>query len=281
MQPDPLGLYAGDADYYRDESTNPTNASDSMGLFPSLSAKKATGVLLGDLGAFVWGIKWAIAPKAESPLGGFIVQHVDIRVKLEGKKQTTLAQFYQAFANNPLFQGLVNADSLDYWEAWTVKPGKTAPVEEGTLPKGYIDAFQKMGVVMPGNIATIVSSDDYMWPWDKRADGNAKGDVTFKGEAWYFELPGRPCKPNDPRGDPFVWSSVEVFLKFLGFKKNEPGALAGILWYQRDSDFTAARKRDLMAQMHGNKVDHSIEVSWDEAIAKKTKLVSAVPADAA
>jgi hypothetical protein len=142
--------------------------------------------------------------------------------------------------------------------------------------------FRKMGVAIPQGFK-VIAHDWYYWPWDARSKGKANGSVTFKGQAWYFELPGRKCNPpigfgpRDPTLDPYQWTSPEVFLKYLGFRKEVPGAMAGNLWYITDSKFAAAKKQELMAQMHGNVVNHDLKVKWDETIDKKTKLVSAVP----
>src|SRR5262249_55185032 len=159
-----------------------------------------------------------------------------------------------------------------YWEAWIVKGGKTEPEERSSLSKDWIDTFKKMGVVMPGNIASLRADDWYAWPWNKRGNGRAEGQVTFEGKAWYFELPGRPCQPLASRGDPVHWSSPEFFLQYLGFEKGARRALAGNLWYQPESKFAAPKKRELMAQLHGNTVDHSLSVKWNEAVDNKSKL---------
>jgi RHS repeat-associated protein len=270
---DPLGAVAG-LNFYKYANNQPTLLLDPSGLFPQLGADKATGVLRGDLGAIVWGIKWKVKPKAESRLGGFIVQHIAIKVKLEagGLQAGKVPQV------SPLLAGMSEIDAPDYWEAWIVDSGKSDPSEVSAMPKDYFEAFKTMKVKMPDGIDKIAANDWYFWPWDKRA--KAKGEVTVAGEAWYFELPGRKCKivGKNEFGDPWYWSDSETFLKHLGFQKGVRNAMAGTLWYVNADKFT--REGELMAQMHSNKVQHDLMFHWDASVQQQTMLDKATPESA-
>src|SRR5262249_26055993 len=145
---------------------------------------KDLGVIRGKYGAFAWPIQWKLDPASNKKVGGYIIQKLtvtfDLSSTLKGGGKTE---------RHP-----GNDKKWDYYEAWRVEPGKTAP-ERGGGP-GQIDAImQLLGAVDPTMRA---DTEDLLKKAKKVADAddtyamvggfsNTQGSVLFTGMAAYYD----------------------------------------------------------------------------------------------
>ncbi len=179
---DPIGFEAGDSNLYRYAGNNSVNVTDPSGLEGvtctdateiSVKATSEFGPAGGENGAYAWMVTWDVTPKADKDHGGWVIQHLKYKYRVDQGKEK---------------------DEGDYYEAWKVEKG-TTNVERPKAPKDLTKAFLKQ---IDKTTKEVPKYNDIFWhaSFGKTA---TTGTLVTNGEAFYFpdlELPGKFKRDN-------------------------------------------------------------------------------------
>jgi RHS repeat-associated protein len=202
MSQDPLGFDAGDSNLYRYVHNQPTERMDPSGLI-DVKVVEVNAPILGLRGAFAWPVRYKLEDgKASATLGGWIAQHVTMKIRVNG---VTPAGF----------------PDQNYWEAFKIDKGGTAT---SSYRPGDISA-RAMRDAGLGRATTIAATD--WFGVNKNFDSCTSGTIQFTGEVYFLDAvpPGalgwkpRPESPagNAPSIDVTPMNEKEILAKVMKY----------------------------------------------------------------